>query len=230
MSDYVNTPVRALAYLRVSGPSQLAGDGFPRQREAIENYAVHNNLKIVSWHEERAVPGKTEWEDRPAWVEMVTKLTPQTKTIVIERLDRLARDLGVQEWIIRELERRRIGIVSTNEPDLDSKDPTRTLFRQIMGSVYQFEKSMLVCKLRAARERIRRRGEKCEGRYCFGYDPERPGEAAVLELMLKWHADGATYNEIQQKLNLNCVSTRDSKTWYGATVSRLIRRELAKRA
>jgi hypothetical protein len=54
--------------------------------------------------EERGVPGATEAGNRPAWVEMLaTILDNGVRTIIIEKLDRLARDLIVQEHIIADL-------------------------------------------------------------------------------------------------------------------------------
>lgn len=47
-------------------------------------------------------------------------------------------------------------------------DPTRTLIRQVLGAIAQFEKSVIVLKLRAARERVRKSKGRCEGRKPFG--------------------------------------------------------------
>ena len=123
--------IEAFGYLSVSGKGQLHGDGFPRQREAIERYATANGIRVVRWFEERAVPGATEWEHRPAWTEMVQELNG-VRTILIEKVDRLARDLGVQEWIMRDLKRRGVALISTTEQDLDT-DPTRVMFRADHG-------------------------------------------------------------------------------------------------
>jgi hypothetical protein len=41
--------IEAFGYLRVSGRGQLAGDGFPRQREAIQRYADAHGIKIARW-------------------------------------------------------------------------------------------------------------------------------------------------------------------------------------
>jgi DNA invertase Pin-like site-specific DNA recombinase len=45
----------------------------------------------------------------------------------------------------------------------DSSDPSRVMMRQIAGSFAQYEKTRLVAKLRAARERKRQAVGKCEG-------------------------------------------------------------------
>src|SRR5690242_10226379 len=92
----------AFAYCRVSGKSQVTGDGFPRQLAAIRKYASEHAIRIVQVFEERAIRGAESWENRPAWSAMVQNLNG-ARTIIIERLDRLARDLMVQEHIIADL-------------------------------------------------------------------------------------------------------------------------------
>jgi DNA invertase Pin-like site-specific DNA recombinase len=52
-----------------------------------------------------------------------------TKLVLIEKLDRLARDLMVQETIIGDLKKRGFELVSVTEPDLLQNDPTRILMR-----------------------------------------------------------------------------------------------------
>ncbi len=45
----------AIGYLRVSGRSQIDGDGFSRQRQAIERYAKAHGLDIVGLHRDEGV-------------------------------------------------------------------------------------------------------------------------------------------------------------------------------
>jgi DNA invertase Pin-like site-specific DNA recombinase len=53
--------------------------------------------------------------------------------VIIEKLDRLARDLMVQETIIADLRKHGFRLVSVAEPNLMANDPTRILVRQMMG-------------------------------------------------------------------------------------------------
>src|SRR5258708_4853471 len=97
---------QAFGYLRVSGDSQIDGDGFPRQREAIERYAAANNIIVVKYFQEEGVSGTVESIDRPAFQDMLTALLANgTKIVLIERLDRIARDVMVQEGTLKELNR-----------------------------------------------------------------------------------------------------------------------------
>lgn len=208
---------KAFAYLRVSGKGQLGGDGFTRQREAIRRYAAANDLKIAHEYREGGVCGATEGMDRPAWVEMIAAIMANgVRTIVIERLDRLARDLMVQEHIIADLQRRGIVLISTAEPDLCSADPTRKLMRQIMGAIAEYDRQMVVLKLRGARQRVRTTVGRCEGRKPFGRDA---AERAVIERMRELRAAGLGFDRIAAQLNTEGLKPRSGARWWGRSVN-----------
>jgi DNA invertase Pin-like site-specific DNA recombinase len=214
--------IEAFGYIRVSGRGQLDGDGFPRQREAIQRHAEANGIRIVKWFEERGVCGATEWEHRPAWSEMVQTLNG-VRTIVIERLDRLARELFIQEYILRDLKQRGVTLLSATEQDLDS-DPSRVLFRQIMGAIAEYDKAMVVTKLRAARKRMRASQGRCEGRKPYG---SRPGESATLERIQALRLAGSSYDAIAETLTAEGVPTRTTgRRWFGSTLAKIMRRGL----
>lgn len=169
--------MKAFAYLRVSGKGQIEGDDFPRQLEAIKGYAAAHGISIVKVYREEGVTGAMEGMNRPAWVEMIGRILANgIKTILVEKLDRLARDLMVQEHIIQDMQRRGITLISVAEPDLCSDDPTRKLLRQIMGAIAEYDKAMVVLKLRGARQRKRAKERRCEGAKPYG---TLPGEALV---------------------------------------------------
>src|ERR1700730_16583865 len=114
----VDTVKTAFSYLRVSGKGQLEGDGFTRQREAIELYAKANDIEIVRTFEEEGVSGKTDLENRPALTDLIASLDVNgTRLVLVERLDRLARFLTVQESILQDLKRKQFDLVSVTEPD-----------------------------------------------------------------------------------------------------------------
>src|SRR5260370_292909 len=109
--------IKAFAYLRVSGKGQLDGDGFTRQRAAIESYAKAHGIKIVRFFEELGVSGTKDMDARPALQEtLVALLSNGVKTVLIEKLDRLARDLMVQEAIIKDLKKQGFELISVAEP------------------------------------------------------------------------------------------------------------------
>jgi DNA invertase Pin-like site-specific DNA recombinase len=214
---------RAFAYLRVSGKGQVEGDGFPRQLEAVRKYAAANDIKIVKVYREEGVSGTTEWENRPAFAEMMAAmLSDGTRAVLLERLDRAARDLMVQESIISDFKRKGLEVISVNEPDLCSDDPSRVLMRQMMGAFFQYEKSSLVAKLRGARVRMRESTGSCEGRKPYGC---RDGEAKVISRILALRMAGAAMDNIAETLNVEGVVPRSGSQWYGSTVRNILLRE-----
>src|ERR1017187_2323596 len=208
----------AFAYLRVSGKGQVKGDGFPRQKAAIRKYAAEHDLRIARVFEEKGVCGAIEAADRPAWAQLMTALHANgIKTIIIEKLDRLARDLMVQEATIGDLQKHGFTLVSVAEPDLMATDPTRILMRQLMGAVAQYDKSQIVLKLRGARQRMKAREGRCEGRKPYG---ERDGEAAAIERMRGLRTAGMAFQQIAMVLNAEGVPTRTGgNRWRGCTVN-----------
>jgi DNA invertase Pin-like site-specific DNA recombinase len=129
--------------------------------------------------EEKGVCGATELENRPALTDMFEALPGDgTKLVLIEKLDRLARDLMVQEKIIGDLRKRGFDLISVMEPDLLQNDASRIMMRQIFGAVAQYETAMIVGKSRSARQRMKAKTGRCEGRKPYGF---RPGEAVVRD-------------------------------------------------
>jgi DNA invertase Pin-like site-specific DNA recombinase len=211
---------KAFAYIRVSGKGQLKGDGFPRQLQAIKTYAGEHDLKIVQVFREEGVAGNKESMDRPAWAAMMTTLLGNgVKTVIIEKLDRLARDLMVQEATIADLAKNGIALISVAEPDLMATDPTRILMRQMLGAVAQYDKSQIVLKFRGARLRKRIAEGRCEGRKPFGRDES---EKAALERMKALRAEGLAFDRIAERLNLEGVPTRTGKRWHGIVINRIL--------
>ena len=179
---------KAFAYLRVSGKGQIEGDGFTRQLNSIKAYASKNEIQIARVFREEGVSGTVESMNRPAFSEMMTALHGNgVRTVLIERLDRLSRDVVTQEITIRDMRRYGFAIVSVAEPDLMENDPSRKAFRQMMGVFAEFEKDTIVAKLRGARIRKRAKEGRCEGRKPYGfYD----GENVVIERMKALRAEG----------------------------------------
>jgi len=212
--------VKAFGYLRVSGKGQVDGDGFPRQLQAINAHAAANDIKIVKVFREKGVTGTKESMDRPAFAEMMTALHANgVRTIVIEKLDRLARDLMVQEATIGDLQKHGFTLISVAEPDLMATDPTRILMRQLMGAVAQYDKSQIVLKLRGARMRMRAKEGRCEGRKPFGfYD----GEEAVIARMNELRGAGTGFDRIAAQLNAEGHKPRAGKRWHGLVVNRIL--------
>jgi DNA invertase Pin-like site-specific DNA recombinase len=190
---------------------------------AIKAYAAAHDFRIVQAFEERGVSGKTDLENRPALMSMLEALAANgTRLVLIEKLDRLVRDLMVQETITGDFRKRGFQLVSVMEPDLLEDDPARKLMRQIFGAIAEYEKAMIVAKLRGARQRTKAKEGRCEGRKPYGF---YEGEAAILDRMRRMRADGATYAAIADTLNREGIAPRDADAkWHPGYVHRILSR------
>jgi DNA invertase Pin-like site-specific DNA recombinase len=211
---------KAFGYLRVSGKAQVDGDGFPRQRAAIEKWAAANGVQIVRWFEERGVNGSLL--ERPALSEMMVALMSNgVHLVIVEKLDRLARDQMVQETIVQSLLKQGFELVSaaSGEENLCGDDPGRKLMRTIMGAIAEYDKMMIVLKLRAARQRVKAKDGRCEGRKPFG---TREGEPELIARIKSLHSSGSNYEQIARTLNAEGIKAQSGGKWYPSNIRRTI--------
>lgn len=220
---------KAFGYLRVSGTGQIDGDGLVRQRDKIEKYAAAHDIEIVEWFTDGAVKGKTELENRPGLAALLDRVESNgVRIVIIEIADRLARDIIVSEIIIRQFIKAQCKIIlADGGMDLtagDDSNPTAKLVRQILGAVAEFDRCIIVLKLRAARDRIRRNGGRCEGKKPYG---AKPGESQLLE-RIKEMRQHKRMGQIADQLNSDAVPTRSGKPWKPAMVAKILRKMKAK--
>jgi DNA invertase Pin-like site-specific DNA recombinase len=224
--------VPAVSYLRVSGRGQVAGDGFPRQRLAVERFAKRNGFALIDEYRDEGVSGTTDLPSRPGLAALLDRIEANgVRVVLVERADRLARDLLVSEWILRELAKHGVRVLDsagTCLTDAETTDPTTTLIRQVLGSVAQFDKSVTVAKLAAARARIRARVGVCEGRKAFGfYEGEAETVALIARLRRKPRGRGKrsmSFSAIADELNARHVPTRTGSPWHWSTVRKIHQR------
>ena len=174
----------AVSYARVSGIGQVEKTGLERQEETVTSYASMNNFKIVSFYREEGVSGTTNEGDRPAFKEMIGfVIREQIQYVIIEAMDRLARELRVQENLCVYLASKDIQLISANTGENITKaieeDPMKKAMIQIQGVFAELDKSQVVRKLRNGRKKTRERNEKaktnltldghgkCEGRKSY---------------------------------------------------------------
>jgi DNA invertase Pin-like site-specific DNA recombinase len=220
----------AVAYLRVSGQGQISGDGFTRQRDTIAKFAKSRKLQLVDEFRDEGISGTTELDDRLGLAALLDRIDSNgVRIVIVENASRLARDLMVQEILLGEFRKRDVVVIEAdgrNTLTVGSTDPTATLIRQVLGAVSQFEKSVLVLKLRAARQRAKRQSGKCEGRKAFG---EKTGEAEIVakirELRRKAvKGDRASFAAIAAKLNADNVPTRSGAPWRPSVIGQILGR------
>lgn len=226
--------VKAYGYLRVSGLGQVDGDGFDRQKELISSFAGQAGIVIPRFYEERGISGAKGEEDRPAFQEMLTAiLSNGVRTVIVERLDRLAREYRVQEELLVYLAAKGITLwnASTGEnvTEAVAADPMKKALIQMQGIFAELEKSLIVKRLAAARARKRADNGKCEGQKGWNEAaPERKEEILkiVKRMRRKPRNQGrpSTYQAIADFLNKEGLLTYNGKQWSAQAVQGFLKR------
>lgn len=226
-------PTEAVSYLRCSGLGQVDGDTWDRQTTAIQRYAKANGMMVVDEFRDAGVSGAKDLDSRPGLAALIDRIESNgVRVVLVENATRLARDLMVSEVILQQLTGLGCKVIAADSgTDLtaDTDDPTRRLIRQVLGAVAEFDRRVTVLKLSTARERLRGRGKRCEGRKPFG---SRPGEkdalARIRELYRKPNGHRRrTLQQICDTLNAEAVPTRTGKPWTRQVVRRIVERGFA---
>ena len=225
--------MRAYGYLRVSGAGQIDGDGFTRQQEEIERHAKAAGIEIVRFYHEEGVSGTASESDRPAFQEMVSAILKNgVRAIIIEGLDRLAREYRIQESLVIYLASKGITLISarTGEDVTEAMqaDPMRKALIQMQGIFSELEKSLLVKKLKAARDRKRKETGKCEGRKSLK-DGKLNTWREIKRLYRKPRmGKRRSYREIAEALNAQGHTTMAGKPFTAGNLQQIIWREQQK--
>jgi DNA invertase Pin-like site-specific DNA recombinase len=223
------TAHKAVSYLRVSGKGQVQGDGFQRQRDAVARFARQRKFDLVEEFRDEGISGTKDLSNRPGLGALLDRIESNgVKVVIVERADRLARDLMVSEVILDQLTRAGAQVLTSEGADLTATDddPTRTLIRQVLAAVAQFDKGVTVLKLRASRDRIRRHTGRCEGRKPYGFrQDERQLVERIYQLRRKRvGAKRLSCADIADRLNSEGHVTRYGRSWSRAAIHRILTR------
>ena len=204
MARASKTLMKAVAYLRTSSAANIGADkdSEKRQQAAIEAFAKAAGYEIMDSYYDEAVSGADHITARPGFAAMMERIASNgVRTIIVETANRFARDLIVQETGYAMLKERGIELIAADKPDAFLDDtPTAKLIRQVLGAVSEFEKAMVVSKLKGARDRKRATGVKVEGRKNYAeINPEMVALARKLR-RYKVHGRKRTLREIAGEL------------------------------
>lgn len=217
--------IKVVGYCRVSTENQKEEGTIDIQRKSLSEYCLLNNYELIETFEDNGVSGGLE--DRAGLSELFDYLesNKEVQLVIIFKLDRLARDLYIQEHLIKKLEQLDKKLISIKEPNLDSKDPMRKAFRQFMGIVSELEKSFITMRLSGGRINKAKKGGYAGGEPAFGYEAKNKElkvnseQAEVIKQIFKMRRyKKMSYAKIATHLNQLGVSTVKGGKWHASTV------------
>jgi DNA invertase Pin-like site-specific DNA recombinase len=231
--------VKLVAYLRVSTAQQAEhGMGLDLQRATIKEWCNRCGHTVALWETDEGVSGSHGLEARIGLYSALRAIEEgEASGLVVYRLDRLARDLILQETLLARLWQLAASVFSTVDAESESLDsaggdPTRNLTRQILGAIAQYERALIVLRMRSGKLAKQVKGGYIGGRVPYGFDlttdgylePNAP-EREAIDLMVRRRAEGATLRAICSELDDAGHRPKSaSANWYPATVTGILRR------
>jgi site-specific DNA recombinase len=227
--------LQAFAYLRVSTVGQVQGHGFDRQLETIKVYSRNVGIDIVQVFKEEGISGTTDETERPAFQNMMTAVLGNgVRTIIVESMDRLARELRIQETLLVYLASKGISLISARtEEDITAaihSDPLKKALIQIQGVFAELEKNQLVHRLRKGREKTRQLTGRCEGRKPYGdteYEQAVVRRIRAMRRTRRNGTNGMTFQAIADRLNSEGITTKSGMQWRPVQIYRILARKKA---
>lgn len=211
-----------IAYYRVSTQKQGAsGLGLEAQKAQAEAFAKGRGLIVAEFVEVES--GKRN--DRPKLAEAIEQTKATGGTLLIAKLDRLARNAG----FIFALRDARVDFQAADLPDAN------TLTIGIFATMAQHEREVISQRTKAALAARRARGLNLGNPANLTEEARRKGPATLkqiarghkanrqaAELARLYRAQGMSLEAIAERLNKGAYATRNGKRFHRETVRRLL--------
>jgi site-specific DNA recombinase len=233
----VNKSKILVGYCRVSTDNQKEEGTIEIQENSLKKYADKNGCELVKIFKDNGISGASELENRPGLAELFiyAEKNKEIDGVLIFKLDRLARDLYIQEHLIKKLEGLNKKLISIEEPHLDSNDSMRKAFRQFMGIVSELEKAFITMRLSGGRINKAQKGGYAGGATALGYktknkkliiDEEQAEIIRMIFKMKRYKRMGL--RAIARELNEKGVPTARGSKWHGRTIKYILENPLYK--
>ena len=226
--------MKMYGYLRVSSKQQLLGGGLDRQRGSVESFVGENGHVLVDVFKEEGVSGATSVKDRPSFVRMMSEISRSgVKDVVVERLDRVARQYVVQEQIVVYLASKGVNLwvssTGENVTEAVTSDPMKKAMIQMQGIFAELERSMIISRMNDGRARVIAEKGKCGG--AKSWDEGNPEKKKQVILFYKAmnrkprvRGKKPTFGRIAARLNDEGWTTLRNKPWSAQTLACFVKK------
>lgn len=229
--------MKIVGYCRVSTSNQKEEGTIEIQEKSLKRYADKNGHELVKIFKDQAVSGSSELKNRSGLAELFNFIENEkdVEGVLIYKLDRLARDLYIQEHLIKKLDLLKKKLLSIKEKDLDSKEPMRKAFRQFMGIVSELEKAFITMRLSGGRINKAQKGGYAGGFTALGYITknkelviEEERAETIRKIFYLKRYKHLSLGKIAKKLNESNIPTARGGKWYSGTIKYILENPLYK--
>jgi site-specific DNA recombinase len=240
MEDKPATNMRAALYARVSTEEQRQGQTIDSQIAELERFAREKEWIVVHIYRDEGWSGGIL--ARPDLDHLRDDASKGLFGIVlVNDVDRLARDVTHLGVIKRDLERHGLEVIFKKLPT--EKSPTHNLMVNILGSFAEFERELIADRTRRGRRHkveVRKEFLGSIPPYGFRYIRKdhiagqggrlevNPEEARVVRKMFAWvDTEGLSARKVMNRLNQSRLPPRKGKAcWAKSSVLRILRGEI----
>ncbi len=212
-----------VAYYRVSTARQgTSGLGLEAQRESVNKYlsSIGEHHLVAEFTEVETGKGKDALDKRPQLREAITTAKRHRATILIAKLDRLARNVH----FISGLQEAKVPFTAVDMPEANE------LVIHLMAAMAQHEARMISSRTKAALAAKRARGEKLGNPHLLKLGNKVKAKkaqsfAATLKVTLgALKAQGLTQRLIVEELNRMSLKTPQGGKWHLIQLQRVLGR------
>lgn len=211
-----------VAYYRVSTDRQGAsGLGLDAQRKAVLDFLNGGRWEIIAEHTE-VESGKRN--DRPELRAALDRCKAEGATLVIAKLDRLARNVHFISGLMESA----VAFVCCDNPHVRADDPQGRCMLHMLAAFAEMERAQISARTKAALAAAKRRGTKLG---TYGKELARQNKTAAQDnaarlapVVADIRAAGfATVRGIAEQLNARGIPSPRGARWHVPAVHRLLK-------
>lgn len=240
MPENAEAGLRLAIYARVSTEEQREGQNIDSQVTELERFSREKGWPITGTYKDEGWSGGVM--ERPELDRLRDDAQKGVfEAVLINDVDRLARDVAHLGVIKRDLERKGVKVIFRKLPS--DASPTYNLMVNILGSFAEFERELISDRTRRGRRHkveVRKQYLGSNTSYGYRYIPRDrvlskdgylelvPAEAAVVRRMYKWvDEDGLSARRVLIRLNdFKIHPKKGAEKWAKSSVLRILRNEM----
>jgi len=140
---------KSIIYTRVSTNVQEEAGTIEQQVDQLKKYAENNGIGVLSIIKDENRSGADELRayDLIKRIDELIHKFKQLDFLIVTKFDRLARGLFLQLWLEKELKRRKVEIITSDQPNMNGDDPTEIAFRHLIGVFAELERNMIKTRM-----------------------------------------------------------------------------------
>lgn len=239
MLDPKSAGMRLAIYARVSTEEQREGQTIDSQIAELERFAREQAWVVIGVYKDEGWSGGIM--ARPDLDRLRDDARARLfEAVLINDVDRLARDVSHLGIIKRDLEKQGLRVIFRKLPSEAS--PTYNLMVNVLGSFAEFERELIADRTRRGRRHkveVRKLYLGCNTAYGYRYIPKNrlSGEEGYLELdpvravavrrMFEWvDVEGLSSRQVLARLKDQSVPPQKGRRWGRSTVLRILHNEM----